>query len=616
MNMKMPLIPLFNIDPYFSVWSFGKINKVSPQHWTGKRNSMLGIVYIDGKPFRFLGEGDLPVIEQINIDIDALSTIAVYRNEMIELTAIYTSPVMADNLYYTSRPITYLKLSFNSIDGKKHSVTAKLSVSEELVLNSAGESRALSETVEINNGSCIKMGNGIQNILWRSGDIISIDWGYFYLAVNSNANIGAEVFGNMYAVYAEANLHNDALFVLAYDDIDSLIYFNEPVKAYWKKDGKTMLEAIDEAIVEYDALYKRCCEFSFALTQKANEVGGYKYAELLCLAYRQVMAAHKLAVDNQGNIIYISKECSSNGCAATVDLTYPSAPMYIYFNTELLKAMLCPVMRFAKSKEWTFDFAPHDVGQYPLLNGQFYISGACGGHMPVEECGNMLILMAAISKKDGNVDFAKEYINELEQWNKYLVKYGLDPEEQLCTDDFAGRLSHNCNLSIKAIMGMEGFAYILSQLGRKNEAEELENLVRKYANSFEKRAKNADGSYRLAYDKPNTFSLKYNAVWDKVWGTGIFSNEFYKGEIKRYKSEALPYGIPLDSREKYTKSDWLSWVACFDKTEFESIINLLWDAYNTTRDNVAMTDWYYADTAQYRMFKHRSAIGGLFMGLL
>ena len=446
--------------------------------------------------------------------------------------------------------------------------------------------------------------------------MVRIDWGYFYLAANKKAKVGAEVAEQLYSVYAEAELRDDVLFALAYDDIDSLVYFNEPVKAYWKKDGKTITQAIDEAISEYDSLYKRCCDFANTLTEKATKVGGFKYAELLSLAYRQVMAAHKLAVDKEGNNIYISKECSSNGCAATVDVTYPSAPMYLHFNTELLKGMLRPIMRYSTSEEWTFDFAPHDVGQYPLLNGQFYISGACGDHMPVEECGNMLILMAAISKADGNVNFAKEYIRELKQWNKYLVKYGLDPDEQLCTDDFAGRLSHNCNLSIKAIMGMAGFAYILGELGITQEAEELMKLVREYAESFEKRAKNSDGSYRLAYDKPDTFSLKYNAVWDKVWKTDVFSEEFYIGELNRYKKEALPYGIPLDSREKYTKSDWLSWVACFSEKEFEDIISLLWSAFNTTRDRVPMTDWYFADTAQYRIFKHRSSIGGLFIRLL
>lgn len=616
MKMRMPLIPLFTIDPYFSVWSKDKINYAMPEHWTGAPNGMIGTITVDGEEYRFLGAGKAPMIEQVDISADALSTIAVYRNDKIELKAIFTSPVMADDLYYTSRPVTYLKLSYKSVDGNQHKVTAKLSVSEQLVLNLAGESRALSDIVEIKNGSCIKMGNGVQNVLWRSGDMVRIDWGYLYLAVNKKAKVAAEVAENLYCVYAEGELCDELLFTIAYDDIDSLMYFNEPVKAYWKKDGKTILEAIDEAIAEYDSLYEKCCEFATALTENATKIGGFKYAELLSLAYRQVMAAHKLAVDKEGNVIYISKECSSNGCAATVDVTYPSAPMYLYFNTELLKGMLRPVMKFSTSDEWTFDFAPHDVGQYPLLNGQFYISGACGGHMPVEECGNMLILMAAISRVEGNVGFAKEHIKELELWNKYLIKYGLDPESQLCTDDFAGHLAHNCNLSIKAIMGMAGFSYILGELGRKDEAEELMKLVKEYAKSFEERAKNTDGSYRLAYDKPDTFSLKYNAVWDKIWGLDIFSKEFYEGEINRYKKEALPYGVPLDSREKYTKSDWLSWVACFSQNNFEDIINLLWNAFNTTRDRVAMTDWYFADTAQFRMFKARPAIGGLFMGLL
>ena len=618
MKMRIPSIPLFNIDPYFSVWSHDDLNSKDCVHWTGSRNTIVGTVTIDGQSYRFLGKSSDPVIPQTDIQIDALSTRATFANEQIRLTAQFTSPTIATDLYYASRPVAYLKLSWESLDGQNHKVRAKLSCSEELVLNKAGEGRAWSEPITIRGGSAVRMGNGNQRVLWRSGDDVRIDWGYLYLAVRGSAITGNEAYNGLYAIWAETELAPDALFAVAYDDIRSLIYFEKELSAYWNKDGKTITEAIEEALEEYDALMKKCDAFAQDLQCTAVAAGGEQYAELLALAYRQVMAAHKLAVDENGESIFVSKECFSNGCAATVDVTYPSAPMFLYYNPELLKGMLRPVFRYARTEAWKFDFAPHDVGQYPILNGQVYGDNALKYQMPVEECGNMIILTAAICKKENDPAFARENMDLLKVWSEYLVKYGADPGNQLCTDDFAGHLAHNCNLSIKAIMGIAGYSAILSMLGQGEEAARYMSIAREYAATVCERSKNSDGSYRLAFDQEGTFSLKYNAVWDKLWGTELFPDEFYRGEIARYRQEALPYGVPLDSREKYTKSDWLLWAACLAETQddFEFFVDLLWKAYNTMRTRVPMTDWYFTDTSEMRGFQHRTVQGGLFLKLL
>ncbi len=617
MKMRMPSVPLITVDPYFSVWSRDEINRRWPVHWTGSRNAILGTVTVDGETLRFLGGGEGEAIEQKSLDIDAVSTTAVFANEKIELTARLLSPLLITDLYYASRPVSYLELSYKSLDGSEHDVRAKVSVSEELVLNRAGEGRACSRGVPLANGACVCMGSGAQKVLWRSGDDVRIDWGYLYLAVRGAAETGNEVFEDLYAVYAETELRPSALFAFGYDDISSLVYFGEPVKAYWKKDGRTIDQVMDEALSDYEEISARCEKFSREMLGEAERKGGEKYREILALAYRQVMAAHKLALDPEGNVLYISKECFSNGCAATVDLTYPSAPLYLRYNTELLRGMLRPVLKYARSDAWEFDFAPHDVGQYPLLNGQVYGNNQLEYQMPVEESGNILIVVAAMCERDGNADFAAENMDLLDKWSRYLDRYGLDPENQLCTDDFAGHLAHNVNLTIKAAMGMAGYAKILARLGRADEAKKAEAKSREFAESMLRRAANEDGSFRLAFDRPDTFSLKYNAVWDLLWGTKLFPESFYAGELARYRHEALPYGVPLDDRERYTKSDWEMWVACFGSREdFEFFADLLWRAYDTMRTRVPLTDWYYADTSEQRGFQHRTAQGGLFMRLM
>ncbi len=627
MKMRPPATPIINIDPYFSVWAEESVLN-NTVHWTGKPNTIRGRVFVDREEYHFLGDkGGKPDMEIENISVDAHSTVITYKNNAIRLVAHFTSPTLIEDLYYASRPVAYCKVNYESLDGLAHEVKVKFSVSEELVLNKRGEGRAYSQPVKVEGVSAQRMGKGEQRVLHRSGDDIRIDWGYFYLGVKGEAALGNEVYRDMYAVYATAELKCEALFLFAYDDIDSIQYFGKNLKAYWKKDGKTIEEAIAEAAKDYDALLARCNEFSNKLWDEATACGGEKYAELLQLALRQVMAAHKLVVDEEGNNLYISKECYSNGCAATVDVTYPSAPMFLKYNPELLKGMLRPVMRYAASEEWDYDFAPHDVGQYPLLNGQVYgvrrkpdgtVEKNYNMQMPVEECGNMIILFAAICDADNSADFVRPYMDTVREWSRYLIKYGLDPENQLCTDDFAGHLAHNVNLSIKAVMGIAGYARILERLGETAEADKMMATAREYAASIMERAKNSDGSYRLAFDRPETFSLKYNSVWDKLWGTGLFTEEFYKGEIARYKKELLPYGVPLDSRERYTKSDWLVWAACLaeDKEDFEILTASLWSAYNTMRTFVPMTDWYYCDTSHMKGFRHRTVQGGLFIKLM
>ncbi|MBR5632592.1 MAG: DUF4965 domain-containing protein [Clostridia bacterium] len=632
MKMRPPATPIFNIDPFFSVWTEESVLK-NTVHWTGKPNTMHGRVFVDGTEYHFLGKNMWTCDdcrEAVNMtvestEIDAYSTVITYTNEFIRLTLHLTSPTLVDDLYYASRPVAYAKVAWESIDGRDHDVKVRFTVTEELVLNFKSESRALAEVVGIDGLTTVKMGNGEQKVLNRSGDDMRIDWGHMYVSVKGEGKIGQIVYDGMYAITLEADVKNEALFLFAYDDTYSIQYFGENLKAYWKHDGKTIESAIAEAAEDYSEVLARCNAFSDKLKSEATEKGGEKYAELLMLAIRQVMAAHKLVVDNDGNYLFISKECHSNGCAATVDVTYPSAPLFLLYNTELLKGMIRPVMRYAATDEWTFDFAPHDVGQYPLVNGQVYGVDRKGKvtihekyQMPVEECGNLIILFAAIAEADGSVDFAKDHIDTLRQWSRYLIKYGLDPENQLCTDDFAGHLAHNVNLSIKAIMGIAGFSRILEKIGEADEAAELMATARSYAASLIERATNSDGSYRLAYDKPETFSLKYNSVWDKLWGTGLFPDEFYKGEVERYKKEILPYGVPLDSREKYTKSDWLVWAATLadNKEDFNTIVESLWRAYDTMRTRAPMTDWYYADTSHMTGFRHRTVQGGLFIKLM
>lgn len=644
MKMRAPAVPLITVDPYFSVWSPDTtLNVARTMHWTGKDNSLFGTVTVDGKEYAFLGyHRDYHKLPQVSLDIDALSTTAVFENEAISLKVVFTTPVLPDDYDLLTRPVSYMQATYTAKDGAAHDVRIKVMANEELCLDKPRQSPVETKVVSADGLCGISIGNTVQDPLNRYGDDLRIDWGYFYL-VSNGKNATAEALPAYYhkktyiSVASPMEADTPVLYLFAYDDLGkSIEYFGKHLCSYWNKDGKTIWQAIVEAAADYDAVLPRCNAFGEKLYADAFAAGGEKYAEILSLAYRQVIAGHKLVLDENKEILWISKECFSNGCAATVDVSYPSIPMFLLYNPELVKGMMRPVYRYANSKEWKvqmkYDFAPHDVGCYPVLNGQVYGKKRIveekryanegvldyNKQMPVEECGNMLIMEANVAIATGSADFAASHLKVLEQWCAYLIKYGADPENQLCTDDFAGHLAHNCNLSLKAVMGLRGMAIIMKMLGKTRKAAFYRSEAKKMAAIWMATAVNEDGTTRLAFNRPDSFSMKYNMVWDKIWGTRLFSQKFMDAELADNKKHFDPYGMPLDNRAQYTKSDWMVWTASMasKKTTFMSYIAPLWKAYNESPSRVPMTDWYDTLSGRIVSFQHRTVQGGLFMRVL
>src|SRR5260370_39566935 len=106
-----------------------------------------------------------------------------------------------------------------------------------------------------------------------------------------------------------------------------------------------------------------------------KRIGGEEYARLGSLACRQTLAAHKLIADLDGSPMFLPKENFSNGCIATVDVIYPSAPFTLLFNPRLLRAQLHPVLEYARIGRWKWPFAPHDPGTDPQPNDHAYGGG-------------------------------------------------------------------------------------------------------------------------------------------------------------------------------------------------------------------------------------------------
>lgn len=642
-------IPLVLHDPYFSIWSSAdRLYDADPVHWCGKRQQLRGYVTVDGVVYSFLGDREFhEAIPQKSVDVTATSTAYTFENEKIVLTARFTSPLLLDDFTLVSRPCTYIDFAVEKKEDCE--VLIDFLVSSDLVSQKEEKLVGCSARRPAKKGapafSYAQMGKAAQRPLGGSGDNVTIDWGYVYAASADE---------NAVCAYDEKNrrlscrlpLEKECGMILAFDDLLSINYFGQWRKAYWTKEYDTILDAVGAAFADRAETLTRAAALDAQIEELAKKAGGEEYAFLCSMSYRHAVAAHKLITDEKGEIIFLSKENDSNGCIGTVDVSYPSVPLFLLYNTEYVKGMLRPVFEFAARDVWEYDFAPHDVGRYPYAWGQVYgMDGEKGGHwfsggdgevfpafyqypagtgiydfkyqMPVEECGNMLIMTAAVCGMDGNADFAQPHMEVLKKWTQYLLEYGADPGEQLCTDDFAGHLSHNVNLSAKAIMGVEAYARLAGQLGQEAEALEYHQKAAAMAADWEKRAI-CDDHYVLAFGNPDTWSLKYNLVWDRVWDSGLFSDEVYEKELAYYVKKTNAYGTPLDSRRSYTKSDWILWCAAMakDVEEANALIAPVAAYLKNTESRVPFSDWYETETGRYCHFIARSVQGGIFMPAL
>jgi hypothetical protein len=198
-----------------------------------------------------------------------------------------------------------------------------------------------------------------------------------------------------------------------------------------------------------------------------------------------------------------------------------------------------------------------------------------------------------------------------------LLEKGFDPENQLCTDDFAGHLAHNTNLSIKAIEALAAYAQLAEKLEDHPAASKYGNAAQSMAANWVKLATDGD-HYRLAFDKPGTWSQKYNLVWDSILGLHLFPKEVADKEVSFYKTHIHPYGLPLDNRADYTKLDWSVWSATLatNPQDFQTIVHPIIQFLNKTPDRVPMTDWYDTVTAKQVGFQARSVVGGVYIKVL
>ncbi len=644
---RPPAVPLVTSDPYLSIWSEADhLTDDVTRHWTHAPNALVSLLRCDGRCYRLMGNDpeSVPALPQTGLQVTPTRTIYHFANSRIAVTLTFTTAALPSNLTLFSRPLSYIAWQVHSRDGMKHNVSIYFSASSELCVNTTDQA-VVWKRMRMGQLEAERVGTQQQPMFSPMGDGVRIDWGYAYVAVKhalaataiaSNKTAlqqfvqhgtlpatahdmpravqnGQPVLCCLFSHIAAGKNPVSRHLIVAYDELYNIDFFGEPLRPYWRRNHTSCAQMLEAAEREYPAVSAQCEEFDRHLTADLTRAGGPEYAQIAALAYRQCAAACGLSADKNGKPLFFTKENTSNGDVATVDVIFPMDPVWILLSPTLAKASLAADLQYAASSHWKFPNAPHDIGTYPVVMGR----DDGGEGMPVEESGNILILCDAICQDDGNARFVTPWWSKLTQWAVYLKKYGLDPENQLCTDDFMGHLAHNANLSVKAILGLAAYADMCRMRGDLHEARVFHRLALTDARHWQKVA-DAGSHSLLAFDKPGTWSQKYNLVWNRILHLNVFPPSVAAKEIAFYKTKMLPYGVPLDSRTHLTKSDWSTWAAALStsKQDFETLFHPVYEYmdHTTARDPVA--DSYLTDNIHSSGMHARPVVGGLFIQML
>ena len=679
MNKRLlPAYPLFVNDPFFSIWSGGDVlNQTDAMFWNGRLRKTYGVVNADGQTFSFLGmvDGATP-LEQTSVSVTAFTTEYGFTCDKFDLTVRFVSPLLPTDVELAARPVCYMGYEITP-----RQAIGKLTVSlalHECHCYDRVEDFVIGGAFEMQGYQTAFFGLNRQHPMSHTGDSFAADWGYWYVSAKQ-AYFLAESDWNKFVGCGTIDynyIENDKKYIagfdsndnvaagktlagkmtVAFDDLCSIFYFGEWLKGYYFRDGKTIFDAIDQSYNDYETTLAKLSVFEIDLDKRLqNYDEDYR---LLCVAaLRQTMGAHKIVQNAKGQLLFLSKECHSNGCIATADITYPSMPLFLLYNPSLVQGMLAPIFDFARMPVWKYDFAPHDAGTYPYCLGQMYAvkanadkndrfvsnmfrrnrqSGIIVSHpmvyqypqnaeiynfdcqMPIEECSNMIIAAYASVRCGGDDKILRDNYDTLKTWYDYLDHAGLVPERQLCTDDFVERLDKNVNLSAKAIVAIKCFALVAKRFGHGDDEQRAEKRLAEYLDEFYRHFDGVD-HLPLTYDSDeSTYGLKYNMAYDVLFGFGLFSEGMREREMDYYTSHAGKLSVALDNRYDLTKTDWILYTCALtdDRAKQRALYKGVAEFLRTSPCRVPFSDLYHVDGGLIKDFQNRTVQGGIFILLL
>jgi Glutaminase A six helical-hairpin domain/Domain of unknown function (DUF5127)/Domain of unknown function (DUF4964) len=671
--IRPPAVPLVVRGPYVSTWLPGTILPGTwPVFWTGRRTAMAGIARIDGICYTFAGapgiavevpgkgQGRSPVVRRSGRPLgQSLLETTPTRSRFhlegggIRLIVEFLSPIMPGDLRAQSIPMSYLLITARSLDGSPHDVQIYMDISGEWAAG-AGSGPITWASARVPSA-----GGDLQ--VWT----VRLDrprpftehrqcaaWGTVIWAAPRTSGLTYQsghdtVVRQRFARHGRLTNRNDTsysagdrdrpVFAFATDlgrvsagsvtaplfigqaRAPAVRYLGHDLQPLWTTYFPTWQGMLSYFCADLTAARHRADTLDSRITADAVAAGGKAYAGLCAISLRQAYGGTELVASPDGKPWAFLKEISSDGNVSTVDVIYPASPLWLYADPAYLGLLLEPLLAYAEVGGWPERYAEHDLGSaYPNATGH---DDGVEENMPVEESGNMLIMVAAHLKRQPETAsaFASAHYRILKKWADYLVSVLPDPGYQNQTDDFAGRIAHSVNLALKGIIAVAAMGQIAAVTGNTADQARYTVLARRYISFWLARANDPTGEHLdLTYSGRGggnrTWGTLYNAYADQLLGTRLIPASIKAEQAAWYSRMVRPFGLPLQVPHNYAKTDWELFTAAWlsDYPIKNDLIQRIYNYANTTPSRVPFSDLYNTVTGEQVRFQARPVQGGIF----
>ncbi|KAB2572356.1 Six-hairpin glycosidase-like protein [Lasiodiplodia theobromae] len=666
---RPPAIPLAVKSPYLNAWlnagsdggNGGYLAGQWPVHWSNQITGWGGMIRVDGTAYKWMGDplgANGPAVVDQN-SYEYTSTRSIFNMNVggkVAMNITFLSPITPDDFQRQSLVFAYLNVEVSSIDGSEHDVQLYSDISAEWV---TGDRSQVAQWEYDTSGDLAyhKVYRQTQQAFSENAD--QAEWGNWYYATDavdgltfqsgsdddvrsqfvSNGKLSNTKDTNFRAVNNDwpvmgfavdlGSVNTNAvntLFTIGLCQQDAIQFAGSdgylPRQSLWLDYFSDDVAALSFFHKDYSTSSDKSTELDNKISSDAIGAAGQDYLTITSLSVRQVFASIQLVGTKDKHWAFL-KEISSNGNMNTVDVIFPAHPLFLYTNPELLKLVMAPLFENQESGQYPNDYAIHDLGaHYPNATGH---PDGNDEPMPLEECGNMLIMVLAYYQRTQDLDYLNTHYDILRQWTTFLVDEALYPNNQLSTDDFAGTLANQTNLALKGIIGIEAMSKIADLTGHSDESSTDHDTATSYIDQWQKLAVvpqdgNTPAHTNLAYNDAGSHGLLYNLYADSELSLNLVPQEIYDQQSAFYPTVERTYGVPLDTRNSYTKTDWEMFVAAIASQETRDMFHsdiAKW--INESPTNRALTDLYETETGNYPSgitFVARPVMGGTFALLL
>ncbi|KAL2817356.1 hypothetical protein BJX63DRAFT_110228 [Aspergillus granulosus] len=646
---RPPSYPLAVRNPYLSAWmpsdQVQMLPYAEPQFWAGQSLTWSVMARVDGQAYSLMsipspGAKIQPAVVR-SAEYTATHSVFTLEAGSVSFVLDFFSPISPSNYLRQSLPFSYLTVTVSGADGNDIQIYSSIDG------RWAGRQQHTACSFH-SQGSTLAYALKVENAVSYTEERDMATWGTAILSsrrtAQSKLSFSSGKRGEVRSQFVKdgklsgrdvtwipggivAFAHDlgtvrgeeSVNFAVGYVREDAINYLGKPYTGYYRSQFPDMYEALEHFFDDYPAALLESKIVDAEMTDQATLAGGDKYADIVALSARQAWGGLDLTIPNDSldtsEVLAFVKELSSDGNLNTVDVIMPAFPIYYVMEPEYIRLLLEPMMRYLVAGRWKQPYVIHDMGKhYPNAIGH---DDQKAEPMPIEECGNLMVLVLAYVRATGDSAWADKYIHLLRGYADYLVENSVDIANQLSSNDAAGPLANETNLAIKAAVGLKAF-------GELSGLNEYSQIGEEHANLFFEQGLGTDQAkshFVLQYpDKPTSWKTPYNLFPDVLLNLKTFPQAAYQMGNTFFKKVRAEYGVPLDNRQDWAKSDWNMWLAGTfdDMTTRSEFIDDLWAFMSNGKHNWPFSDRYVATSAKGREPGHpilcraRPTVGGHF----